>query len=59
MGIIYKSLRTYKVVGSGPGKVYPRITLSRELAYLIGKNFLAEVDEDGTITLRPERKNNK
>lgn len=56
MGIIYKSLRTYKVVGSGPRKVYPRLTLSRELKHLVGKSYRAEVDEDGTITLRPERK---
>jgi hypothetical protein len=54
MGIIYKSIRSYKVVGAGPGKVYPRITFPRELAEkIIGKAYAVELDDAGTIMLRP------
>jgi hypothetical protein len=54
--IIYKSTRKkgYKAVGSGPGKIYPRITFARELSeYIVGKSYTVILDDLGKLVLLP------
>ena len=44
--------KTYRVLGTGPGGKYPRLTLPPEFAYLIDASMWVEVTKEGDILLR-------
>lgn len=48
----YQSTKPVQIIGSGPGKKYPRVNLPYALAGLIGRFYDVEKNGD-VITLRP------